>query len=116
MTLFSIESLLVVFVCCGMIFEKIIYNKENVFQLDNIKVKKTNIHNWTYDIKKNTLKYGYYLISLKMLVEHGDPIFNLRTFISNANQMNKFFVHSNHKLIDCYIGSREMKDSSSLSN
>jgi len=41
-------------------------------------------------------------VSLKMLVEHADPIFNLKTFISNVNQLNKFFVHSNHKLIDYY--------------
>ena len=53
---------------------------------------KENFHNWTYDIKKFTLKYGYYLISLKILFQYVDPIFNLKSFISNVNQINEFFV------------------------
>lgn len=37
-----------------------------------------------------------------MLVEDVGPIFNLSVFISNVNKANKFFVHYNHKLINCY--------------
>lgn len=52
--------------------------------------------------KKNSLKYGYYLISLNVFLQVVYPFYSLKSLIFTENKVNKFFVRFSDEPLYCY--------------
>ena len=86
---------------CGMMVQKILHKKENIFLIRSCESYKQTLLIEVID-KKRTLKYGSYLISLKLFLEVVDPFCSRKGLIFTENQANKFFVHFSDEPLDCY--------------